>query len=253
MPILSPRTASAIHLLFEAAAYAIAFAIYTRLRRNDRSAALTQHQGLGVILGAAVGALIGAKLLAWLEAPLDPAMLLRLDPFVLQGKTIVGGILGGWIGVEVAKARLHIRRSTGDAFAPALVAGIAVGRIGCFLAGLRDGTYGTPTDLPWGIDFGDGVRRHPTQLYEIAFLLLLGLALARARRVARPSGELFLLFVAGYMGFRLAVENLKPRHVLVLGLSPIQIAALVGAVTAVGVLVRRRALRAAVRPERAVA
>jgi phosphatidylglycerol---prolipoprotein diacylglyceryl transferase len=252
LPILSPRTASLLHLLFEAAAYAIAFAIYTRLRRGDPSA-LTQEQGLGLILGAAVGALIGAKLLAWLEAPLDPAMLLRLDPLALQGKTIVGGILGGWIGVEVAKARLHIGRPTGDAFAFALVAGIAVGRIGCFLAGLRDGTYGTPTDLPWGIDFGDGVRRHPTQLYEIAFLIALGLVLARARRVPRPQGELFLLFVAGYMAFRFAVENLKPRHVLVFVLSPIQIASLVGAVTAVGVLVRRRALRAAVRPERAVA
>jgi len=252
LPILSPSTASLLHLLFEAAAYAIAFAIYTRTRRSDPSA-LTQEQGLGLILGAAVGALIGAKLLAWLEAPFDPAVLLRLDPLALQGKTIVGGILGGWIGVEVSKARLHIGRPTGDAFAFALVAGIAIGRVGCFLAGLRDGTFGTPTDRPWGVDFGDGVRRHPTQLYEVAFLVALGLVLARARRRARPQGELFLLFVAGYMVFRVAVENLKPRHALVGGLSPIQIAALLGAAAAVGVLLRRRTARASVRPERAVA
>jgi prolipoprotein diacylglyceryltransferase len=48
-----------------------------------------------------------------------------------------------------------------------------VGRIGCFLTGLADNTYGTPTGLPWGVDFGDRIHRHPTQLYEIAFLMIL--------------------------------------------------------------------------------
>ena len=47
----------------------------------------------------------------------------------------------------------------------------------CFLAGLHDDTYGLPTAAPWGMDFGDGIPRHPTQLYEIAVVLPLGLAL----------------------------------------------------------------------------
>jgi len=38
-----------------------------------------------------------------------------------------------------------------------LAIGVAIGRIGCYLAGLDDFTYGTPTALPWGHDFGDGV------------------------------------------------------------------------------------------------
>jgi prolipoprotein diacylglyceryltransferase len=49
-----------------------------------------------------------------------------------------------------------------------LAIGIAVGRLGCFFAGLDDFTYGTPTTLPWGHDFGDGIARHPVQLYESA-------------------------------------------------------------------------------------
>lgn len=49
---------------------------------------------------------------------------------------------------------------------------MAVGRLGCFFAGLPDYTYGVPTDLPWGVNFGDGVPRHPVQLYESAAMLL---------------------------------------------------------------------------------
>ena len=61
-----------------------------------------------------------------------------------------------------------------------IAVGLAIGRVGCFLAGLHDDTYGLPTALPWGVDFGDGTPRHPTQLYEIAVVLPLGWALRRA-------------------------------------------------------------------------
>jgi hypothetical protein len=71
------------------------------------------------------------------------------------------------------KRYIGLRQSTGDLYAIPLALGIAIGRIGCFLTGLSDNTYGTPTNLPWAINFGDGIPRHPTQLYEIAFLLLL--------------------------------------------------------------------------------
>ena len=64
--------------------------------------------------------------------------------------------------------------ATGDLLALPLVLGIAIGRIGCFLSGLEDQSYGVATALPWGVDFGDGVARHPTQLYEYRFSPLLG-------------------------------------------------------------------------------
>ncbi len=48
--------------------------------------------------------------------------------------------------------------------------GLAVGRIGCHLAGLTDGTHGDPSSLPWAVDFGDGIPRHPVNLYEVIFL-----------------------------------------------------------------------------------
>jgi prolipoprotein diacylglyceryltransferase len=85
------------------------------------------------------------------------------------------------------------------------------------------------SSLPWAVDFGDGPR-HPTQLYEIACLILLGFALTlRARRPHFP-GELFRLFLLGYLTFRFAIEFIKPRYAPWLGLSAIQVAAIAGAI-----------------------
>jgi phosphatidylglycerol:prolipoprotein diacylglycerol transferase len=77
------------------------------------------------------------------------------------------------VSVELTKRYIGLGTSTGDLYAIPLALGIAIGRIGCFLTGLSDNTYGTPTNLPWAINFGDGIPRHPTQLYEILFLLAL--------------------------------------------------------------------------------
>ena len=111
---------------------------------------------------------------------------------------------------------------TGDLFALPLTIGIAVGRIGCFLSGLDDGTFGTPTAAWTGVDFGDGIPRHPTQLYEIGFLTALGIVLAAAPAAFAQTGDRFKLFMVGYLGFRLAVDAIKPDPPLALGLSAIQ-------------------------------
>ena len=71
--------------------------------------------------------------------------------YLVGGKTIVGALIGGLITVEIAKRYIGIQQSTGDLYAIPLALGIAIGRIGCFLTGLPDNTYGTATNLPWGI------------------------------------------------------------------------------------------------------
>ncbi|HTG16849.1 MAG TPA: prolipoprotein diacylglyceryl transferase family protein, partial [Blastocatellia bacterium] len=114
------------------------------------------------------------------------------------------------IAVEWTKRRLGIHRRTGDLFAIPLCIGIAIGRIGCFLSGLSDDTYGVETTLPWGIDFGDGIRRHPVQLYEIAWLCVLATWLGWLARKPHREGDLFKGFMVGYFGFRLAIDFLKP-------------------------------------------
>jgi prolipoprotein diacylglyceryltransferase len=226
------------HLVMEAIAYCAGFQTYLLLRRREvqtESAALTQFW---IVVGAIFGALIGARSLAIVESWPDYYHRLN-DPAVRLGaKTIVGGLLGGWIGVEIAKRILHIPGSTGDAYVLPILIGIAIGRVGCFLTGLPDHTYGTATNLPWGVDFGDGIRRHPTQLYEILAAILIGVFILIRMQWPYARGELFRWMLMLYLLFRLAVEFIKPTFRPYLGLSAIQTASLVGAAVCAWQLIR---------------
>lgn len=126
-----------------------------------------------MIAAAVAGATLGSKLLFWLEDPQLTWHNFRDPAYIMGGKTIVGALFFGLIAVELMKRYIGVHQSTGDLYAIPLALGIAIGRIGCFLTGLADNTYGTPTTLPWAVNFGDGIPRHPTQLYEILFLLIL--------------------------------------------------------------------------------
>ncbi|HEV2561685.1 MAG TPA: prolipoprotein diacylglyceryl transferase family protein [Rhizomicrobium sp.] len=128
------------------------------------------------------------------------------------GHSIAGAIAGGIVTVELYKLARGIRGSTGLVFVAPLALGIAVGRLGCFFAGLPDYTYGVPTHLPWGVDFGDGILRHPVQLYESAAML--GFLVVYLRGIAKGSAlflrQGFYLFTGFYALQRFAWEFLKP-------------------------------------------
>ncbi len=201
-----------------------------------------------VIAAAVAGAAFGSKLLFWLE---DPALTwhnLRNPAYLIGGKTIVGALVFGLITVELIKRYIGLRQSTGDLYAIPLALGIAIGRIGCFLTGLSDNTYGTPTTLPWAVNFGDGIPRHPTQLYEIIFLLALvpilyrivilnPVAASRSEDAAESKdpyahhrrflpGDAFKFFMVAYLSFRLLCDFIKPYPRIFLGLGGIQWACL---------------------------
>jgi len=214
------------HLFFESLAYAIAFRL---VLLNSRKDTIAPSQRSSVIVGGMVGALVGAKVLVLLQhIDVIGSSWQRLLLLLVQGKTVVGALLGGLIGVELTKKMIGVERSTGDAFVYPLIVGTAIGRIGCFLTGLSDRTYGIATTLPWGVDFGDGIYRHPTQIYEIIFLLLLMIALQIRSRYPRQEGDVFKFYMVGYLGFRFWIDFLKPDFHPILGISAIQIACLLG-------------------------
>jgi prolipoprotein diacylglyceryltransferase len=240
------------HALMELIAYTGGFQLYLFLRRREARRAVPFELNMWIIVGCVFGALVGSKLLAWIESAPDywPH---RFEPQAwLGGKTIVGGLLGGWAGVEISKRLLHVTRSTGDLFVYPLILGQCIGRIGCFLTGLPDHTYGNPTHVPWAVDFGDGPR-HPTQLYEIFFLLLLGCGIWVSERRFGPfrGGVRFRLYMLGYLLFRFCIEFIKPVFAPYGGLSAIQLASLCGAVVCLTHLLTGRGLDPA-DPERQV-
>jgi prolipoprotein diacylglyceryltransferase len=224
--IRDPGTAHLVHFFFEAGAILLGVQLYRRGLRRSGKGEILQSGNFAVALGCVAGAAIANKLAFWIENPaLSPALAANPFAFFAGGQSIVGGLLGGLIGVEAAKRITGVTRSTGDAFVTPLLCAIMFGRIGCFLAGLHDDTYGVATDLPWGVDFGDGVRRHPTQLYEIAFAAaLLGTLSAAAPALRREPGLTFKLFLTAYLTWRLAVDSIKPApYAYPGGLSGIQV------------------------------
>lgn len=221
------------HVFFEAMAYVVAACVYLYLRRQFGDTLATPIRW-AVVAVAVAGATIGSKLLFLLE---DPQLTLRSlnDPvYLMGGKTIVGALFLGLIGVEAMKRYIGLTQSTGDLYAIPLAVGIAIGRVGCFLTGLSDNTYGSPSSLPWAVDFGDGIHRHPTQLYEIVFLLALVPVLYRIMRSIAEGpatgkfqpGDAFKFFMAAYMFFRLLCDFIKPYPRILLGLGGIQWACL---------------------------
>lgn len=212
------------HFLLEALASVIATGLYFCLRRRAGRTPFPLEVIFWLICGTLFGAWLGSKLVVLLESltrPLSDDFWIRL---IAGGKSTIGAILGGWAGIELVKRRLQLRTQTGEFFVYPLAVGTAIARLGCFATGLEDQTHGIATSLPWGVDFGDGVARHPTQLYEAAFVLLLAVGLHRcARRRGWEHGLLFRHYVTGYLAFRLVVEFIKPREIWLPGLSVTQV------------------------------
>jgi prolipoprotein diacylglyceryltransferase len=197
------------HFIFESLAYAVAFRMYvaSRARQGDF---LSTNNRWTIVAAAIAGAAIGAKVLFWFEDP-PRTFAHGLDfAYLMSGKTIVGALLGGTLAVELTKRLVGIHRRTGDLFAIPLCIGIAIGRLGCYAAGLQDDTYGLPTHLPWGHDFGDGIPRHPVQIYESLAMLGLALALRYIRVPPFRDGDRFRVFLFSYCSWRLLVDFLKP-------------------------------------------
>lgn len=202
-----------VHTLFDllaaASSLVVTWLIFSGGLR-DRTEPLARG-GMGYAFALIAGAAVGGYALGSLN------LVLSGEPGI--GRSILGALGGAIFGVEVFKRAKGIRGSTGLVLVPAFCTTVVIGRIGCFLSGIRDFTYGVATQLPWGHDFGDGILRHPVQLYESAAMtvfLFVALALLRARRPFFLRNG-FYLMVGWYSLQRYAWEFLKPYGTVLTG------------------------------------
>jgi phosphatidylglycerol:prolipoprotein diacylglycerol transferase len=199
---MTPRQAYTLFMLLSV----LVFVVARRLQGTPAAvAALPWRYRVALALAAFVGGSLASKL-----------PFLAAGSWLADGKTILAGLAGGYLTVELVKRRLRIRVKTGDTFALPLALAIAVGRLGCFFNGC---CYGIETNLPWGVDFGDHLRRHPTQIYESLFhLAMAGVILVLAAR-----GELrfqrLKLYLIAYCAYRFLTEFIRPEPPLWLGLT----------------------------------
>lgn len=200
-------TAPWLHSVFDVLAWSsglAASAVLYRWRLRGAVGRVAARVGPGYFAALAAGAGLGA----WLAGSFNT---LR-DAAPALSHSVAGALVGAIVGVEGYKAVRRIRGSTGTVFVGSFSLGVVVGRWGCLFAGLPDRTHGTPTGLPWGVDLGDGVSRHPVQIYEslamAAFLALYVQGLHRRRAWTLRRG--FYAMCAWYGLQRFAWEFLKP-------------------------------------------
>lgn len=187
-------------------------------RRTQQSMGLSVGERIGLGLGAFSGAMIGAKLPFVLS---DWPAMLDGTAWFSNGKTIMCGLVGGYIGVLVAKWTMQLNVKTGDSYAVPVAVGIGVGRLACFSAGC---CHGTPTSLPWGVVFEirDALPRHPTQLYEAAFHFTAAVVLYVLLRRGLFRGQLIKLYFIAYFVYRLLSEFIRPEPQMWLSLTAYQ-------------------------------
>jgi len=149
-----------------------------------------------------------------------------------QGLTAWGAVLGAslgcWIYCKIAKIKIGY---VFDLIAPGIIMAQAIGRVGCLLNGC---CYGTPTTLPWGLEytnalslgFGAGVT-HPTVVYEIFFNVLAFVALLQLRGRLKPQGSLYLVYLSLYSVWRLGVDFLRDGTPFLFGLHQAQVISIV--------------------------
>jgi phosphatidylglycerol:prolipoprotein diacylglycerol transferase len=222
---MTPRLLYALFMLLALAVFLLARRC---MGRRDPLARLPARTRTGLALAAFVGGSLGAKMpfaVAHPAGPLGPAAWLG------DGKTVVAGLIGAYVGVELAKRLLGVRTRTGDAYALPLALALAVGRWGCFCNGC---CYGTPTTLPWGVSFAIAgpagevqvVRCHPTQVYESVFHFSMALLLAWLMGRELLTGHLLKLYLIAYGVYRFVTEFIRPEPVWWHGLTFYQWAAL---------------------------
>ena len=193
------------------------------LHRRQKRLDLTRSQRIVIGVAAFVGSMIGAKVpflgdRGW-GAFYDGTV------WFADGKTILGGIAGGYAAVEIAKWIADIRTRTGDTFALPVAVAVAIGRIGCFVAGC---CYGRETTVPWGVAFPmaldqSGIVRHPTQLYEVGFHFLAALSLLVMDRKKWLVGNQLKAYLIAYLIYRFLSEWLRPESPILLDLTIYQL------------------------------
>lgn len=208
------------HLIFELLAYVMGTLLAVKVFKSRTE--LIADENLRYLYYTIV--IVGAFFGAFIIGSLNTYISVKSDESIIIGKSILGAIIGATIAVESFKKIMKIRGSTGAYFVPSLVIGIAIGRIGCFLSGLDDYTYGVETNFILGYDFGDGILRHPVQLYESAIMVLFFIYVLWVYFKNRDYFEknIFYQFILLYATQRFIWEFLKPYETLFLGLNVFQ-------------------------------
>jgi prolipoprotein diacylglyceryltransferase len=220
------------HDFFTVCGLLVGLAIYYyELHRRDMLSAPI----FWISLAAIFGGVVGCRLITAWEHPAYYASFgsVPLSYFIAHsGKGIIGAIAGGYLAIALSKRAFGYTRSTGDCYAAAIPAAMAIGRVGCFLSELP---LGTPTNLPWGMTAGPEAiahfavcpgcqgAMHPSMIYEIIFHLLALAVILRFRHRVLVQGDTLKLYLLVAAVFRFLVEFVRGNTPQIAGLTGPQV------------------------------
>jgi len=188
--------------------------LWSRTAKRDARLTIIYFAGL-------FGALIGSHL-AFLFA--EGWLHMNDLRALLGGRSITGGLIGGYLAVELAKRPLNYRRATGDVFAILVPLALMLGRIGCAVQGCCPGQICEAHW--WAIVDAHGETRWPAQLIELAFNGTFLVWALLASHMNWLIGNRFHVYLIAYGIFRILHEFLRDTPEIVPGVSGYQIVAL---------------------------
>jgi len=225
----------------------IAACIIFYLEFKRKKIKITKNQMLAIFLAGLIGGILGAKIPVWVMN-FDKIIALsgkELLATIFSGRTVVGGLIGGILAVEIAKKKLKIKQRTGDVFAPAIAIGLAIGRIGCFMRGC---CFGKETSSPISIYSHDAFR-HPVQLYEVGFHFLAFILIicfrkkferaAKNKKSFFKEGDIFNIYILSYAIFRFFMEFLRADEIMAGFLSVAQYICLLAVFIILAIFIKR--------------
>lgn len=188
--------------------YVLAFLavyFYVKWRIKNKKVDMTEEELDSLMVWTTIGLMLGAKLFEILFYDLNyylqnPLRMLE----IWQGLSFHGGLFGITLATILwTRKNKKSFWQIADAFTVPLALGQAFGRLGNFF---NAELYGYKTSLPWAVDFGDGIPRHPTQIYELLYNLIIFAVLLRYKDKLGKEGRILGLFLIMYSIFRTLTE-----------------------------------------------
>ena len=265
LPVLLESTVGGVPVTVPAYPVFLALAAIVAIGLLARAApalGVRRRRLVGWAVVAVLAGLAGARALS---VALNPEMYVddlgTVIALSARGFALYGGILAGGVVMVLAARRLGIPFGVAaDAGVVPFAVGLALVRVGCFLAGC---CAGVESDLPWAVVFpseaplggllGAVIAKepqhvHPTQLYELVAVLVAGLASgAVARRAGLRAGGQAAVFAALFLAYRAVAQLLRepspgaalPTDTIVAGYAIVAVAALAVALASMPALARR--------------
>ena len=203
---------------------------YLALKEAER-VGISEDDVLNLAIFAIPAGVLGARLyyviFNWGYYSQNPSQILnfRGGGMAIHG-ALIGGILAGLIYTKIKKINFF---KMADIALIGMPLAQAIGRWGNYINGEA---HGGPTNLPWGI-MVDGVKVHPTFLYESIWDFGIFIFLWMFRKKKKYEGQVAVYYIILYSLGRFFIEGLRTDSLMIGPLRMAQVISLVGVIGAI--------------------